>query len=471
MESRSATSSENDKSAILGKLNATVLKELKPVSLGLALLYLLFTISHYIFLRGQLQLIMTLTAAVTVFLLIIINLALHKFDIPISSAHPIGLLIALIVLFNGILHLYLTDDPLHTTNLALIVLGSGFLFLSTITHLIIAFMTGISWLFVALVSTNRGDWVHFGFFLISSIVLSVIIHVVRRRTRIEAEKIRLSEQKQTEELKQAIIALEESREKYRDLFENANDLIQSVNPDGKFEYVNKAWEELLGYTATDRKHLTLMDIIREDNRKKCQEIFERVSRGESFHNQETVFIAKSGKEIYVEGSINPQMKGDKFIATRAIFRDITTRKAAEEELKRLHAELKNVNERLKEAYTDVKSEKDILSKVIQDEEIGFITDSAGIITAVTDKATQLTGKSRLEILNKPLTEMFEDTSRASITEAIRLGNIKNFHSVDAILKTEKPTDFSYIVNIMRLNSLKEKQLLVILRVETELSSG
>lgn len=193
-----------------------------------------------------------------------------------------------------------------------------------------------------------------------------------------------------------------------------------------------------------------------------------MSRGESFQNQETVFVSKSGREIFVEGSISPQMNDDRFIATRAIFRDITQRKRAEEELNRLHKELKNVNERLKEAYADIKSEKDILSQVIQDEEIAFLTDSTGIISAVTNKASQLTGKSRLEILNQPLAAMFEDQNRNAMTEAIRLANIKNFHSVNAFLKTEKPTSFNYVVNIMRLNGLKEKQLLVILRIDTNL---
>jgi PAS domain-containing protein len=41
-------------------------------------------------------------------------------------------------------------------------------------------------------------------------------------------------------------ALRESEERYRDLFENANDRIQSVAPDGSIVYVNRAWRETLG---------------------------------------------------------------------------------------------------------------------------------------------------------------------------------------------------------------------------------
>lgn len=43
-------------------------------------------------------------------------------------------------------------------------------------------------------------------------------------------------------------ALHKTEEKYWDLFENANDLIQSVTPEGKFIYVNRAWRETLKYS-------------------------------------------------------------------------------------------------------------------------------------------------------------------------------------------------------------------------------
>ena len=49
------------------------------------------------------------------------------------------------------------------------------------------------------------------------------------------------------ERKQLEDSLYENEKKFRDLFENANDLIQSVDPSGKFIYVNKKWLETLGF--------------------------------------------------------------------------------------------------------------------------------------------------------------------------------------------------------------------------------
>ena len=135
------------------------------------------------------------------------------------------------------------------------------------------------------------------------------------------------------ERKRAEEALQESEKRYRDLLENANDIIQSVYPSGKFAYVNRKWLEVLEYTKDEVEKLTLWDILRKDQIPHCMEIFKRVSSGEEVTGVETVFVSKNGKEINVEGNANAYFKGGKFVATRGIFRDITERKRAEEALR------------------------------------------------------------------------------------------------------------------------------------------
>jgi PAS domain S-box-containing protein len=128
-------------------------------------------------------------------------------------------------------------------------------------------------------------------------------------------------------------ALGESEAKYRDLIENSTDLIQSVNNAGRFEYVNGKWMETLGYTQEETKQLTLMDVLRKDQVPHCNELFERVRHGETLDRVETVFVSKDGREILVAGNINGQFKNGQFVATRAIFRDITKMKKAENALR------------------------------------------------------------------------------------------------------------------------------------------
>jgi PAS domain S-box-containing protein len=129
-------------------------------------------------------------------------------------------------------------------------------------------------------------------------------------------------------------ARQESEEHARDLSENANDLIQSVGPDSRFLYVNRAWEKALGYTKEELVSLTLWDIIHPDSLQHCQKAFQRVMNGETVGNMEVAFVNRQGKQIMVEGNINSRRKDGEAIATRGIFRDITERKQMEEELKR-----------------------------------------------------------------------------------------------------------------------------------------
>lgn len=132
--------------------------------------------------------------------------------------------------------------------------------------------------------------------------------------------------------KQASELLLESEERYRDLFENANDLIQSVNAYGRFEYVNHAWRETLGYSETEVTQMNVFDIIHPDFQSFCRQIFYRVLSGEKIEQFQAAFVTKYGQKIFVEGNINCKLVRGKPVATRGIFRNITQRLEVEEAL-------------------------------------------------------------------------------------------------------------------------------------------
>jgi len=142
--------------------------------------------------------------------------------------------------------------------------------------------------------------------------------------------------------------IREREERYRDLFENATDLIQSVDIDGHLLYVNEAWRETLGYSEEDVSNLSLWDIIHPDSIPKCREIFQKVISGEPVDNIETVFVTKGGENITVEGNANCRFEGGEAVSTRGIFHDITERKQAAEQLQILYEHERDLRQQLEE---------------------------------------------------------------------------------------------------------------------------
>jgi len=129
-------------------------------------------------------------------------------------------------------------------------------------------------------------------------------------------------------------ALRESEERYRDLFEDSNDLVQIANPHGLIVYVNSVWKRILGYDEEEVTHFSFYDIVAPASRAKCLEMFTRAVAGERIDYFEATFITKDSREIAVEGTINCSFKDDKPTSARGIFHDITERKLLEAELHR-----------------------------------------------------------------------------------------------------------------------------------------
>jgi len=128
--------------------------------------------------------------------------------------------------------------------------------------------------------------------------------------------------------------LRQSEEQYRNLFEHTTDLIHSVTPEGRFVYVNRAWQETLGYSQTEVAGLTLFDVVHPEYHEQCREQFQSVRPGDELGVSEVIFLTKQGRHIYLEGNSCACFESGKPVATRGIFRDVTEKKMAEVALKR-----------------------------------------------------------------------------------------------------------------------------------------
>jgi PAS domain S-box-containing protein len=149
--------------------------------------------------------------------------------------------------------------------------------------------------------------------------------------------------KQIEELNLHLTALEknldekehllhsqsEISEEFRDIFENANDLIQVFTLQGDLLFVNPAWKETLGYKDEDILSLNLRDIVHPDYQQQTFDHLNKILSAEQDDKFEIVFTTKKGRNITVIGSVNVRYKDGQPVAFRGIFHDNTKRIRAE----------------------------------------------------------------------------------------------------------------------------------------------
>ncbi|HXG95179.1 MAG TPA: PAS domain S-box protein [Blastocatellia bacterium] len=149
--------------------------------------------------------------------------------------------------------------------------------------------------------------------------------------------------------------LRESEERYRTLIESTFDMVQSVAPDGSLLFVNRAWQETLGYSDEEARRLNIFDIIHPDSIEHCRELFSRVMAGESLKNFEAAFVAKDGRAVFVEGNAAAHKQDGEVTAGYGFFRDVTERKRAEEIIKQRAEEMAA----LQSVLLDVTAEHDL----------------------------------------------------------------------------------------------------------------
>jgi PAS domain S-box-containing protein len=141
------------------------------------------------------------------------------------------------------------------------------------------------------------------------------------------------------ERKRAEASLRESEERFRELAELMPETIFEVNLEGQLTFVNRNAYNYFGYTQADLKRgLSSFDMIIPADRDRARENVARILSGEQTGINEYTALRKDGNTFPVMIYSAPIFKEGKPVGLRGFAIDITDRKTAEEERRKLEVQ-------------------------------------------------------------------------------------------------------------------------------------
>ena len=179
--------------------------------------------------------------------------------------------------------------------------------------------------------------------------------------------------------KQAEQALRESEERYRNLFEYANDVIYTIDLEGNYTSVNKVGEQVTGYSRAELCRMNFEQIVAPDHLPRTREMMARKLAGrEATTFYELEIVNKTGARVLLEVSTQLIYEHGQPVGVQGIARDITARKRAE-------AALRESEERYRELFENAN-------------DIVYIHDLAGNFSSLNKTGERITGYTRAEAM-------------------------------------------------------------------------
>ena len=128
-------------------------------------------------------------------------------------------------------------------------------------------------------------------------------------------------------------AVRESETKYRDLFENANDLIYTHDLKGNFTSLNRAGERIIGYSRDEALTMNISQVVAPESLTAARNMTARKLAGNSATTYEVDVIAKDGRVVSLELSTRLILEKGKPVAVQGIGRDVTERRRQDDLIK------------------------------------------------------------------------------------------------------------------------------------------
>jgi PAS domain S-box-containing protein len=147
------------------------------------------------------------------------------------------------------------------------------------------------------------------------------------------------------ENRRAEASIRESEERYRELFENANDIIYTHDLQGNFTSLNRSGERITGYSREEAAMMNVADVIAPEYLNLARDMIVHKATEQVSTVYEIDIVTKQGRRVRLEVSTRLILSDGKPVGVQGIARDLTERKHSEEALRESQAFLAQQAER------------------------------------------------------------------------------------------------------------------------------
>ena len=127
-------------------------------------------------------------------------------------------------------------------------------------------------------------------------------------------------------------ALRESEDRYRELFENANDLIYTHDLAGNFTSLNRSGEKLTGYSREEALRMNIADVVAPDYLSVARQMMGQKTDTDGSTVYELEIFTKAQRRLRLELSTRLIRRDGQPVGVQGVGRDLTERKRSEEAL-------------------------------------------------------------------------------------------------------------------------------------------
>ena len=306
-------------------LNEILKDSLRPLLSGIFLIYAVSVAWMYLGAAGQSEPLVFRSFLIAAGAILGLRLLASGRGLSPRLANPMAALLAGVILAQSLALLYLSPgNPRWTTNLVLLVVAAGCVFLSLpwLAFVIVAAIAG--WAVFAYNSTDA--WLYYGVALLVASVLALLVRRIRSQVFSELARMNLKEDMRLRQIREISHAASQSEERLRQLSAATFEAIvfhdKGVILDG-----NEALLPLFDYDVAELRGKSLLSLVAPGAR---PAVSESILLG-NFKSLESVGLKKTGGEFHIELFSKFIPYQDRMVMVTAI-RDITERKRSQASL-------------------------------------------------------------------------------------------------------------------------------------------